>query len=312
MTVPYIDPAVVAKAKEMDLLTYLQTYEPYELVRMGSATHCTRTHDSLKISNGKWYWHSRDIGGRSALDFLIKVRGMHLTDAVEHLLGRAAVTSPAPASQPVEKPKEFILPPRNTTARRMVAYLQGRGIDPLVMKHCYDLGLLYESKPYGNAVFVGQDETGVPRYAALRGAKFMGEVAGSQKRYSFGVPAARTSGTVHLFESPIDLLSYATLMKRHRRDPWQDNLLSLSGVSKFAKALPTALERYLEQRPDTESVICRFDNDDTGHGAAAGITERLGGQCVVENRPPPQGKDYNEYLCQQLNLQRSRKQELER
>ena len=30
----------------------------------------------LKISNGKWCWNSRGIGGRTALDYLIKVRGM--------------------------------------------------------------------------------------------------------------------------------------------------------------------------------------------------------------------------------------------
>lgn len=49
---PYIPPEVVAKAKEMDLLTYLKNYEPGELVHFGGSTYCTRTHDSLKISNG--------------------------------------------------------------------------------------------------------------------------------------------------------------------------------------------------------------------------------------------------------------------
>ena len=50
---PYIPPEVVAKAKEMDLLTYLKNYEPGELVHFGGNTYCTRIHDSLKISNGK-------------------------------------------------------------------------------------------------------------------------------------------------------------------------------------------------------------------------------------------------------------------
>ena len=71
---PYIPPEVVAKAKEMDLLTYLKNYEPSELVHFGGSTYCTRTHDSLKISNGKWCWFSRGIGGKTALDYLIKVR----------------------------------------------------------------------------------------------------------------------------------------------------------------------------------------------------------------------------------------------
>ena len=52
---PYISPEVVTKAREMDLLTYLRNYEPNELVHFGGNTYCTREHDSLKISNGKWY-----------------------------------------------------------------------------------------------------------------------------------------------------------------------------------------------------------------------------------------------------------------
>lgn len=76
---PYIDPQVILQAKQMDLLTYLQSYEPQELVHSSNSVYCTRTHDSLKISNGKWCWHSRGIGGRSALDYLIKVNGMSFT-----------------------------------------------------------------------------------------------------------------------------------------------------------------------------------------------------------------------------------------
>jgi hypothetical protein len=44
-------------------------------------------HDSLKMSNGKWFRHSTQQGGYSALDFLIKVRGVHFVDAVQSLTG---------------------------------------------------------------------------------------------------------------------------------------------------------------------------------------------------------------------------------
>lgn len=66
----YIEPELVAKAKEMDLLTYLKNYEPGQLVKLLGGEYCTKEHDSLKISNGKWCWWSRGIGGRSALDWL--------------------------------------------------------------------------------------------------------------------------------------------------------------------------------------------------------------------------------------------------
>lgn len=40
------------KGKTLDLLNYLQNYEPNELVHLGGKDYCTKTHDSLKISNG--------------------------------------------------------------------------------------------------------------------------------------------------------------------------------------------------------------------------------------------------------------------
>ena len=57
----YYQPDEIKKAKEMDLYTYLKNYEPDELVHFSRDTYMTRTHDSLKISNGMWYWFSRGI-----------------------------------------------------------------------------------------------------------------------------------------------------------------------------------------------------------------------------------------------------------
>ena len=91
---PYIPPDIVAKAREMDLLTYLQNYEPQELVHFGGNTYCTREHDSLKISDGKWCWFSQGIGGRSALDYLIKVKGIPFMQAVERIVGQTRAQPP--------------------------------------------------------------------------------------------------------------------------------------------------------------------------------------------------------------------------
>ena len=74
----YIAADDILKAREMDLMTYLRNYEPQELVRVSGNTYCTREHESLRISNGKWYWFSHDVGGRSALDYLIKVMSAFL------------------------------------------------------------------------------------------------------------------------------------------------------------------------------------------------------------------------------------------
>ena len=49
---PYLSKDQIAAAREMDLLTYLRRFDPEELVHIGGNTYTTRTHDSLKISNG--------------------------------------------------------------------------------------------------------------------------------------------------------------------------------------------------------------------------------------------------------------------
>ena len=55
---PYVDAAAIETARQIDLLSYLQAHEPGELVHVSGSTYCTREHDSLKISNGKWHWFS--------------------------------------------------------------------------------------------------------------------------------------------------------------------------------------------------------------------------------------------------------------
>ena len=66
----WVHPDIIKKAKQVDLLTYLATCEPHELVRETSKQWCTKTHDSLKISNGYWNWCSVGIGGKNAVDYI--------------------------------------------------------------------------------------------------------------------------------------------------------------------------------------------------------------------------------------------------
>ncbi len=55
----YVPPELVEKAREIDLPTYFEMFEPGQLRRLSSGVYCTNEHDSLKMSNGKWFWWSR-------------------------------------------------------------------------------------------------------------------------------------------------------------------------------------------------------------------------------------------------------------
>ena len=306
---PYIAPEVVQEVKRMDLLTYLRNYEPYELVHFSGNTYTTRTHDSLKISNGKWMWWSRGIGGRTALDYLIKVRGYSFIEAVEIIAGQAAIEPPV--SLPIEKPKEkkLLLPKANHAQGSLISYLKRRGIDMKIIEFCLETGRIYESEYHHNVVFVGRNQEGIPKYAALRGIEtdFIGDANGSDKSYSFSIPAEGKSVTVHLFESAIDLLSYATLVKLEEQNWREEHLLSLAGVYQPAKAIekskiPAALVRFLKEYPEIENVEFHLDNDKAGRLATKAIQMVLPKQYYTRDKPPERGKDYNDYLCIRLGI----------
>ena len=232
---PYYTEKQIDQARSIDLLTYLQSFEPTELVHVRGNTYCTREHDSLKISNGKWMWWSRGFGGNSALDYLIKVKGMQFMDAMK-ILTKEGTDLHDTDAKISRKPdcdvkRKLLLPDKSETNFEVIRYLTSRGIDSDVIKACIDEGLLYESLPYHNCIFVGFDETGNAAYAFYRattGERLMGEAAGSDKRYSFRID--RAGSTLHVFESAIDLLSYATIMKMRTGEWRAEPMLSLGGV----------------------------------------------------------------------------------
>ena len=305
---PYISPEVVQEVKRMDVLTYLKTFEPYELVHCSGNIYSTKTHDSLKISNGKWMWWSQGIGGRSALDYLIKVKGYSFLDAVEIIAGRSAVCEPV-YKEEKKTQKVLLLPKENEDNKRVISYLKNRGIDEEVIRFCMESKMIYESENYHNAVFVGCEFEGVPRYAAIRGtgSSFLGDANGSDKNYSFSISAEGKCSVLHLFESAIDLLSYATIELMKGNNWRTEHLLSLAGVYQPAKEIqnskvPCALVNYLKHYPEIKEIHFHLDNDKAGRTATKAIQMVLPKQYLVRDAPPKMGKDYNDYLCIQLEI----------
>ena len=161
-------------------------------------------------------------------------------------------------------------------------------------------------------VFIGRDAQGQRRYAALRGitGNYKGEATGSDKRYSFSLADKPGATHVHLFESAIDLLSYATLLKMNGQDWRQTALLSLAGVyqTKREAVVPVALSQFLQDHPNILTIHLHLDNDAVGRGAAEGIINGLHSQYEVLDQPPPRGKDVNEFLMRRLGLHRAKEE----
>lgn len=312
---PYIPPEIVKKAEEMDLLTYLQNYEPEELVKVGNGTYTTKTHDSIRISNGLWNWFSEGVGGKNAISYLMKVKNYSFLEAVETIIGNVNVKKPVIYKEEKQDNIELVLPQKSNNSERAKIYLMSRGIAPEIINECINDNLIYESLPNHNVVFIGFDDSKSPKYAFYRGTnktRFMGEAKGSDKKYTFRLEAKTQCTRVHLFESAIDLLSYATLLKMKNIDWHKENMISLGGVNNPSKIsennkIPIAIKEFLEKNPNINEIHLHLDNDEVGRNASKSLQEVLSKKYTVLDRPAPLGKDCNDYLKYVLGIKKLNK-----
>ena len=197
-----------------------------------------------------------------------------------------------PEADPAPSPA-FRLPLRNITNANILNYLtQERKLSPSLVNFFVSAGDIYEDVAHHNAVFVGRDADGHPRYASCRSIheKFRQDVAGAEK--SFGFAHRGTDKQLMVFEAPIDLLSFIELFPKN----WQQhNYLSLGGVS------GKALRQFLSERPDVERVFLCLDSDKAGEDACKRLTALLPDTMSV-TRIQPCMKDWNDVLVHRAEI----------
>lgn len=293
----------VAAARQMTAIEFLRRYRADDLVKSSARGEFElKSHNSFKV-NGEsslWHWKSRGIGGKSALDYLMHVEGCSFVEAVKMLCDEQPSFIPQRHEEVERQRPPFELPEKSPTTTRVEAYLRCRGISQTVIDHCLQAGILYESLPYHNCVFVGKDADGTPRYAALRGTytygkQFKGESTGSDKRFGFCIAPTAESRTVAVFEAAIDAMAEMTLAG----DAADKYRLSLGGIYAPEEGReihpPAALEEFLAQHPRVDRIEFCLDNDPPGRAAAAALARLYGDRYQVAVRLPPiEGFDYGD------------------
>lgn len=300
---PGVTKEQVAAARRMTAIEFLWRYRADDLVKSSARGEFElKSHNSFKI-NGEsslWHWKSRGIGGKSALDYLMHVEGCSFVEAVKMLCDEQLVFTPKNHADVERKRPPFELPEKSPTTTRVEAYLRCRGISQPVIQKCLDDGILYESLPYHNCVFVGRDAGGTPRYAALRGTytygkQFKAESTGSDKRFGFCIEPTAESSVVAVFEAAIDAMAEMSLAG----DAADKYRLSLGGIYAPEEGRdihpPAALEEFLAQHPQVNRIEFCLDNDPPGRAAAAALARLYGEQYqVAVHLPPIEGFDYGD------------------
>ena len=283
----YFSQEQIDRANQADLVSFLQA-QGEQLERAGNEYRWKR-HDSLTVRGNKWYRHSQSKGG-GPVDFLMEFFGKSFTEAVELLTGEKGAAPPPDSPAPLS---DFRLPPRSPTAEQVKRYLtEARRIDEDVTGFFISSGDIYEEAAHHNAVFVGRDESGIPRYAHQRGTtgNFRLDVKGSDKAFNF---CYRGEGEkLFVFEAPVDLLSFLCLFKKD----WQKHsYLSLGGVGE------KALVRFLSDRPSVKTIYLCLDSDEAGNEACSRIA-KLTPEGLTVHRLVPLFKDWNEVLQRRAEI----------
>lgn len=301
----------VERARSLDLLSYFMNYDPDELDRKSRNEYRTKKYSSLVLSNGGWKSFTRGCSGYSALDFFIKHEKMSFLDACHKILDLMDSKEPVLVPFKQKQKYDFYLPKESINNNKVIDYLVNkRCIDREIVQDFIEIGLIYEADKDHSVVFIGQNIFGEAKHATKRSidGNWKRDVAGSNKRFSFSY-YGRQSNQLHVFEAPIDLLSYLTIIKQKGLDYKQGNYVSINGAFKFPEdrtnmVLPVALEQYLLNHTDIKGIRLHLDNDQTGQECSEIIRILLHEKYEVINDSPTKYKDINDMLVKSTMIKK--------
>lgn len=247
-----------------NLIEYARS-QGFAVEKSDRKTYHVKGHGGLYLFPKGYHHFSRGESG-NIIDFAREYQGLSFITAVETILGTRAYANTLPPLPPIPKRGELILPPKSTDTRQTRQYLtEERCLDPQIVEDLIKQGKIYEAVTtskgmvYKNCAFVSFDKSGKPRYCSLRGmggSRFRQDIVNSDKSYGFTMQG--TGNRVFSFESPIDAISHATLMKLNNMDYTSDYRISEGCLS------DKALTRFLTDNPQITEIVFCFDNDRDG------------------------------------------------
>lgn len=235
---------------------------------------------SVKVDYAQNLWYDFGTGeGGSIIDLVMRMENCDFMQAVQSLdngeikTTASAIPVPAMPTAPVHR----ILSDAPLRHPALVAYLQGRAIDPATAStYCREMRYAVGGKTFF-AVGFRNDAGGWE----LRSERFKG--CASPKQIT---TVDNHSDTVIAFEGFMDFLSYLTLKPTARLCI---DTVVLNSVVNLPKAIP-----FLERHP---TIHAFFDNDEAGRKATAELERRCSNSTVVNQAYfYREHNDLNDYL----------------
>ena len=265
-----------------------------------------KEHDSVIIDVDKnCFWRNSKIGrgasigrGGSVIDFAVEFSNMDAKEVTKDFAARITgnIYRPAPKAQATtikKEKKELFLPERAPHMRNVFAYLtKSRYIDPNIVQDMVNRRMLYQDKTFNNCVFVSYDDSKNAAFACVRGTntykRFLRDLEGCNYEHCFFV--RNNSKALVVTESPIETMSYMSLLKEKGIDYTQYDYLGLAGTGKYAAA------QNHDSKYHYDKIILGTNNDEPGKDANKALHDVLKDSKAVIIDEFPHQNDWNDEL----------------
>ena len=82
----YVSKEMIARAREIPAIDYILAHESGAFKSVGHG-YRLRADNAFALSDKGWYCHRRNKGSKTALDYLVEIKGYGLVEAVCKILG---------------------------------------------------------------------------------------------------------------------------------------------------------------------------------------------------------------------------------
>lgn len=308
----------IAAATDVDIVDYCHQ-NGIDLTNNSERYYRSLKHDSLVIDRreNSFYWNSKGKSG-NIINFLKEYEGLSFAESMSKLTDTEIKYEKKDMVEYVHEP--YVYNPENESSSFFKArnyLINERKIDPSIIDNLHDQGLIKQDNR-NNVLFIwkeyehimGCSEQGTVKSSNYKRGAWKSEQKNSTSNYGFNILNGEPKN-LKFFESPIDLLSYATL---HKNSIENTQLISMSGLKHntvFNYAI--AAKERLGDYPDSISFC--VDNDNGGQTfidkfKGSQYQKKDGSVHDYKSELPPnkEVKDWNDQLklvCDQQLLKRN-------
>lgn len=268
----------IAQLKQISIADYARNVLGMQLIRSGRQLSIV-DHDSVLISEELNLWNrfsdnSKGAGG-DIISFVQYWEHCSFQEALDKLAAHSnlRIVDQSEYANKSRESTDIQLPEKDDNVKVIYSYLiKKRGIEPKIISKWINDGFLYQGKNYKECIFTGYHKDKIMFATKVSTRETGGKYDVENSIKEVGIYQNNNSDTTIVLESPIDAMSYQSIMMKMEKDISSVNYLIVSGAKAAASAIYFNKSHYGQR---TTKYIIALDNDQPGFDAMGSCIDMI-------------------------------------